>query len=180
MNVTYFPLLLACSALTACGSGPHVPSAYAGSTKLVVANAATGDRAGQPICELTLHRDGDRSSENWLGSGAKVANIEPGGQREFAVAPGTYLFVANACSTGGQKYLSVVPSLEISGPTFVNVNGPATGPDGMRAFAALPPQSGTAAPPPENCLGAGSQTSDPSRCCGSMASGTAPNFVCEP
>lgn len=172
--------LFASLALTACGSEPRVPSAYAGSTRLVVANA---DTQGMPICELTLHRDGDPNSENWLGTGSKQAKIQAGGQREFAVASGTYLFVANVCAPTGKKYLSTIQALEITGPTFVNVNGSATGPDGMRAFAALPPQAipmpNGAGAPADGCLGAGSQTSNPELCCGNLASGTAPNFTCE-
>ena len=106
----------ACGALFA--KGPHVPSAYQGTTEITVANAF--DRE---LCVFMMFQNGGATpSENWLGDHSKQQNIAPGGRRTFSVKPGTYNVIGGYCQ-GGQAIGAVgtygAETTSIEGPTLI-------------------------------------------------------------
>src|SRR3954470_14443995 len=61
------------TALTAClfGTGPHVPSAYQGTTPITIVNAWDHE-----MCAFSVFQ-ADPGADNWLGSGGKLQNLAP-------------------------------------------------------------------------------------------------------
>jgi hypothetical protein len=176
----------ACSVLL--GSGPHVPGAFQGTTKITVANASDAE-----MCAFTLLA-GDGKPDNWLGEKSKLESVAPGGQRSFDIKPGTYHVVAGLFlprarggSCQGGEFLAAAgtkgpATVDIKGPSLITIGPRATAPiEGMELIAfpnyvterfagggaAQAPAADEAAPAAEApaCKGVGADVKGFDECC---------------
>lgn len=112
--------ILALGGLGGCGAlfakGPHVPSAYQGTTPITVVNAWD-----HQLCFFTIFQD-TLNGDNWLGNGGKQQNLAPGARRSFSIKPGVYHVVGAFCDVeNGEKALGASGTY---GAATVTIQGP--------------------------------------------------------
>ncbi len=190
---------IAALALGACswllGSGPHVPSAYQGTTPVTVVNSSDHE-----LCAFKIF-EGNPDNDNWLGDKTKQQNLAPGAKRTFNVKPGVYHVIGGFCDSGQIVAASGTygnATTSIQGPTLIALGPKAPEPIAgaeTRAFAKLYPvgaggggaggaeepaqeapaeepaasSSEAAAEPKAACKGAGQPIGHYSECCSGRA-----------
>lgn len=123
---------LAVASLGACslflGNAPHVPSDFAGTTQITVANASDRD-----LCVFAIFANDPNHMENWLGDKSRKQNIAPGGTRVFSIKPGVYHVLGGYCD--GEQAIGASGTY---GPQTTVIGGPTLIALGPKPVADIP------------------------------------------